>query len=37
MTTGLLTYFAGHNPAEAALAGISACTGAIALLNTLID
>lgn len=36
VAAGILTYFAVHNPAAAALAGGSACAGAITLLDALI-
>jgi hypothetical protein len=36
VATGILTYFAVHNLAEAALAGIPACAGAIKFLHALI-
>ena len=37
VVTGLLTYLASHDLAEAALAGIPACAGAITFLNAVID
>ena len=37
IVTGILTYFAVHNPPEAVLAGIPACVGAISFLDVLID
>lgn len=36
LATGILTYFAAHNPPEAVLASIPACAGAIKFLDTLI-
>jgi hypothetical protein len=36
VVTGVLTYFAVHNLAEAVLAGIPACAGAIKFLDALI-
>jgi hypothetical protein len=36
MVTGVLTYLAVRNPAEAVLAGIPACAGAVKFLDTLI-
>jgi hypothetical protein len=37
VTTGILTYFPVRNLAEAVLAGLPACAGAIKFLDTLID
>jgi hypothetical protein len=37
LTTGILTYFAVHNPPDAALAGIPACAAAVKFLDALID
>ena len=37
VATGVLTYLAVHNPAEAVLAGVPACAGAVTFLNALID
>jgi hypothetical protein len=37
VATGILTYLAVHNLAEAVLAGLPACAGAITFLDALID
>jgi len=37
VATGILTYLAARNLAEAVLASIPACAGAIKFLDTLID
>jgi hypothetical protein len=37
VATGVLTYLAVHNLAEAVLAGIPACAGAIKFLDAVID
>jgi hypothetical protein len=37
VATGFLTYFATRDPADAVLAGIPACAGAIKFLDTLVD
>jgi hypothetical protein len=36
VATGVLTYFAVHNPAQSVLVGIPACAGAIKFLDALI-
>jgi hypothetical protein len=37
VATGILTYLAVHNLAEAVLAGLPACAGAIKFLDALVD
>jgi hypothetical protein len=37
IVTGLLAYLAVHNPADAILAGLPACAGAIKFLDAVVD